>query len=48
MGFLAASFIVVWGLVTVYVIYMGFHQRRLEQELETLKSLAEESKQTGK
>ena len=43
MGYLAASFIVIWVLVTIYLVYMGMRQRQLEQELETLKSIAAEA-----
>jgi CcmD family protein len=33
MGFLAAAFIAVWLLVTLYVVFMTLRQRKLEQEL---------------
>lgn len=36
MNYLAAAFIALWLLVTIYVIYISLRQRRLEQELGTL------------
>lgn len=33
MQYLAAAFIAVWLLVTVYVVFMALRQRKLEQEL---------------
>ncbi len=33
MQYLAAAFIAVWLLVTLYVVYMALRQRKLEQEL---------------
>ncbi len=42
MGYLAAAFIAVWLLVTLYLVYVGLRQRRMEQELATLEELLEE------
>lgn len=42
MGYLAAAFIVVWALVTLYLVYMGRRQRQLEQDVETLRAVAAE------
>ena len=50
MQYLAAAFIAVWLLVTIYLVFIGSRQRKLEQELAALQeSLAgrAESKPTG-
>jgi CcmD family protein len=39
MSYLAAAFIIVWVLVTAYILYMGNRQRQLEQELDVLQEL---------
>ncbi|MBX3014497.1 MAG: CcmD family protein [Caldilineaceae bacterium] len=36
MVYLAAAFIGLWLLVTLYVVYLGQRQGQLEQELRTL------------
>lgn len=36
MNYLAAAFIALWLLVTLYVVYISLRQRRLEQELNAL------------
>lgn len=42
MGYLAAAYIVVWALVTVYVIFLGTRQRRLEEEIGILEETVTE------
>lgn len=44
MVYLAAAFIVVWVMVTIYVIYLSNRQRQLEQELEILQEQMQEKK----
>lgn len=44
MFYLVAAFIVLWVLVTGYVLYMSNRQRQLEQELEILQELMQEKK----
>jgi CcmD family protein len=44
MFYLAAAFIAVWVLVTVYVLYIGNRQRQLEQEVEILEELLQDKK----
>lgn len=44
MFYLATAFIVVWGLVTGYVLFMGLRQRQQEQEMRTLIEMAEKKK----
>lgn len=44
MFYLAAAFIIVWVLITAYVLYLNNRQRQLEQELETLQELLQEKK----
>jgi CcmD family protein len=44
MFYLAAAFIIVWVIITAYVLYMGNRQRQLEQELDTLQELLQERK----
>ena len=44
MFYLAAAFIAVWVIVTVYVLYIGNRQRQLEQEVEILEELLQEKK----
>lgn len=44
MFYLVAAFIVLWVLVTGYVLYMSNRQRQLEQELEILQELMHEKK----
>lgn len=36
MFYVALAFIIVWVLVTAYILYMANRQRQLEQELEIL------------
>ena len=42
MGFLAAGFIAVWLLVTVYVVFMTLRQRKLEKEMASLEEALRE------
>jgi CcmD family protein len=42
MGFLAAAFVAVWLLVTVYIVFISLRQRRLEQELAGLEEAMRE------
>jgi len=44
MAYLAAAFIAVWVIVTVYVLYIGNRQRQLEQEVDILQELLQEKK----
>ena len=44
MGYLAAAFIIVWAIITAYIVYMGMRQRKQEQELTTLLEIATELK----
>ncbi len=44
MFYLAAAFIIVWVLITGYVLYLNNRQRQLEQELEILQELLQEKK----
>ncbi len=45
MQYLAAAFIILWLLVTSYLVYMSSRQRKLEQELAALQeSLAEQAR----
>lgn len=44
MFYLAAAFIVVWVMVTIYVIYLSNRQRQLEQELDILQEQLQEKK----
>ena len=41
MASLATAFIAVWLLVTLYVVYMGTQQRRLEDEMRGLEEIVE-------
>lgn len=41
MGYLAAAFIAVWLLITVFVVFMAVRQRKLEQELAGLQEAME-------
>lgn len=36
MFYVALAFIIVWVLVTAYILYIGNRQKQLEQELEIL------------
>jgi CcmD family protein len=45
MVYLAAAFIAVWLIITLYVVYMGLRQRRLEQELESIEEMLREQHQ---
>ena len=36
MFYLFMGFAVVWLLVTLYLVYLGFRQRRIEDELRSL------------
>ena len=40
MFYLVAAFILVWAVVTGYVLYLGNRQRQLEQEVEVLQEMA--------
>lgn len=45
MVYLAAGFIAVWLIITLYVVYMGLRQRRLEQELQGIEEMLQEKRQ---
>ena len=45
MVYLTAAFIVVWLIITVYVVYIGLRQRKLEQELQSIEELVQEREQ---
>lgn len=42
MAYLAAAFIGLWLLVTIYVMYLGQRQGQLEQELRALEETMSE------
>ena len=42
MVYLAAAFIALWALVTIYVVYLGQRQGQLEQELRALEETMSE------
>lgn len=42
MGYLMAAFIIVWLLVTVYMLFVSLRQRKLEQEVQMLEELVQE------
>lgn len=42
MVYLAAAFIALWLLVTLYVLYLGQRQSQLEQELRALEETMSE------
>ncbi len=42
MTYLAAAFIGVWLIVTLYVVFMARRQRQLEDELRTLEEMVNE------
>lgn len=44
MAYLAAAMIVLWLMITIYVVYISLRQRKLESELLTLE---ENLKQSG-
>jgi CcmD family protein len=44
MVYLAAGFIAVWLIITLYVVYMGLRQRKLEQELQNIEELLQEQR----
>lgn len=44
MAYLAAAFVILWVLVTAYILYMNNRQRQLEQEVETLQELLQSQK----
>jgi CcmD family protein len=44
MFYVASAFIIVWVLVTAYLVYMSNRQRQLEQELDILQELLQEKK----
>ena len=44
MGYLFAAYTVVWALIFGYVVSLSGRQKRLNQELETLKRMIEEKK----
>ena len=46
MSYLATAFIIVWVMVTAYVLYLNSRQRQLEQELETLQELLQDKKKS--
>jgi CcmD family protein len=45
MVYLAAAFVAVWLIVTVYLLFMSNRQRHLEDELRTLEELMKERDQ---
>lgn len=45
MGYLAAAYIIVWGLVTGYVVFLGLRQRHLEEEIHILEETINEQSQ---
>ena len=47
MFYLAAAFVAVWLLVTVYVVYISSRQRRLELELTALEESLQERRAKG-
>lgn len=47
MTYLAAAFIGVWLLVTLYVVFLGQRQRQLEQELQVLEELVADRQQSN-
>ena len=47
MTYLAAAFIGVWLLVTLYVVFLGQRQRQLEQELQVLEELVSDRQRSG-
>lgn len=47
MTYLAAAFIGVWLLVTLYVVFLGQRQRQLEQELQVLEELVGDRQRSG-
>lgn len=44
MVYLAAGFITVWLIITLYVVYMGLRQRKLEQELASIEEMLQEQR----
>lgn len=42
MGYMAAAYIVVWALVTIYVTFLSTRQRRLEEEIRILEETVNE------
>ena len=49
MTFLVAAFVIVWLLVTLYVVFVTQRQRGLERDLKTIEELlVERSKPTRK
>ncbi len=49
MTFLTAAFVVVWLLVTIYLVYMGQRQRSLENEMRSLEeALADRGQKTNR
>lgn len=44
MFFLMMGFVSVWLLVTLYLVYLGFRQRQLDNEMKTLREELEASK----
>jgi len=47
MGYLLAVTAIVWAVVFGYVLFIMGRQKKLQQEIETLKHLVEEKKKTG-
>ncbi len=49
MTFLTAAFVVVWLLVTIYLVYMGQRQRSLENEMRSLEeALTNQGRKTSR
>lgn len=44
MVYLAAAFIIMWVMVTAYVLFLNNRQRQLEQELDVLQELLQDKK----
>ena len=42
MVYLAAAFIIMWVMVTAYVLFLNNRQRQLEQELDVLQELLQD------
>ena len=42
MGYLAAAYMVVWALVTGYVLFLSVRQRRMEEEIRILEETVDE------
>ncbi len=43
MFYLGMAFLAVWVLVTLYLLYLGFRQRRIDTEIRSLREEVESS-----